>query len=38
MSCSFLINDENRIELTSKFSELPNGTWMIVYIINDKYL
>jgi len=35
---SFLINDQNRKELPQEFKKLPNGTWMLEYIIHDEEL
>jgi hypothetical protein len=36
MTDSFLINNKNRILLDEKFHDLPTGTWMVEYKIEDE--
>ena len=35
MSDSFIIDDDNRSHLSAEFQHLPNGTWMVEYLIED---
>ena len=35
LSNSFILDNQNRAALPSEFKKLPNGTWMIEYIIHD---
>ena len=36
MTKSFLIDDINRNEILPEFKDLPNGTWMIEYKVEDE--
>ena len=36
LSKSFLINDENRNDMLEEFKDLPNGTWMAEYEIENE--
>jgi hypothetical protein len=36
MTKSFLISDENKNELPEVFKDLPNGTWMVEYHIQNE--
>ena len=36
MTKSFLISDSNKKDLPDNFKDLPNGTWMIEYEIQNE--